>query len=146
MAQFIYIGGGYVNLDSIDRVERKHDGKYRLFSKGELIDDNNAEFDRCIVSMIPITDEWECHFFCDGDEMTADTIVSEPIIAWGRTADGDMKPITPGEPDGVNGDYVISRLGSSRVYAGFGGNIGGWKDLNEWLQYIAASRKATSVA
>lgn len=124
--RFIYTGKRYVNLDTVQAAQTKQNGRHQIVVDGNVIDDNNVDFGRTIVSVVAVQGEWECL-----RAEALEFILSEPVIAWGVTVLGEVVPITPGELGGVEGDFGLRKLGSPRVYSPQ--SIGGFANDKEWL-------------
>jgi hypothetical protein len=124
--RFIYTGRDYVNLDTVQVAKSKDDGRHQLVGGGKMIDDNSVDFLKTIVSVVAVQGEWECLARGEGLEPA----ISDPVIAWGVTVLGEVIPITPAEPSGVQGEFALRKAGSPRVYAS---SMGGYDNETEWL-------------
>lgn len=131
MSCFIYTPKGYVNLSSVEQARINQDGRHSIVVDGKIVDDNHVDFRETIVSIVPINGEWEC-LYPHNEEDNTKSLLSEPILAWGLTVLGSMVPITPSGMGGVHERVALRKVGDTRIYEG--GAIGGFDDLNSWLQ------------
>jgi hypothetical protein len=68
-----------------------------------------------LVSIIPVSGEWEHLFPVTEDDGTHREAFSEPVIAWGLTADGVTIPVTATKPCGTD-DGALRKVGDARVW------------------------------
>src|SRR5258708_4626725 len=124
--RFVYVGGGYVNLRNIDQAKINKGGRYTLISDDKIVDDNNVDFLRTIVSVVAPQGDWEC-LSTISEEDGSKSVYAEPVLAWGLTVTGTLLPITTGERSGVEGDFGLRKMGDPRVYAGTT-----YSDMDSW--------------
>jgi hypothetical protein len=139
MLRFVYTPRGYVNLDGITEARFKRTGGFELYAGDTPIDADHPDFPDLVVSVLPVTGDWECLSVC-AEEDGSDSLWSEPVLAWGFTVTGHLIPITPSETSGVADGFALRRAGTTRIHeAGFGE----YEDETSWLQ---AHREAKLLA
>lgn len=126
---FIYTPTGYRNLSAVQEAQRKPNGRYRLLVNNQIVDEDNVTFGEVIVSVVPSDGTWRCLIKSEKDG--ALEILEEPVVAWGLTILGTLKPITPSEMGGVEGNYALAKQGTQKVYDTF--SIGGYEDRQAWI-------------
>jgi hypothetical protein len=131
MPSFIYTPKGYVNLDRVELAPHTKTGRNQIIVDGKTIDDNSVDFGKMIISVSPVSGDWECISPCEEDDGSY-SLISEPILAWGLTALGSLVPITPSATDGEQGTYVLRKSGDKRVWDG--SSMGGYDDADIWLK------------
>lgn len=132
-AIFIYTPRGYYNLSHIKVAAFNKDGTHRLCDlEGMEIDGSSRSFGEQIVSVLPCSEPLELLSFMPGDDdHPEDEILIEPVVAWGLTALGHLRPITPAALEGVTeSGYGLRKVGQDRVYTM--DNVGGWKNADDW--------------
>jgi hypothetical protein len=131
MGTFIYTDSGFLSVDRIEPAIHSKDGRYEIIVDGRTFLARDAEFERKIVSIVPVgTERWECltRLLDDG---LAPAIWSEPVIAWGLTMLGDTIPITPVDTDGVaEGTFALRKIGEGRVHVPGDGT---YASAEEWF-------------
>ncbi len=139
MPAFIHTPKGYINLDRVDAVIISEKGRREIVVSGEVVDRDCISFEQTLVAFLPVQGDWECLVTCREDDGSTSLSV-EPVIAWGVTVVGALRPITASEPGGVDGDCGLRREGEKRVYDSY--SIGGHEDLPDWLAPKPATKNA----
>ena len=136
---FVWTPKGYVNLNTVEATRFTKGNRHQTVIDGKLVDEC-VDFANTITAVIP-AQGWECLSICKADEAHPEEVLIDPVIAWGKTVGGKLRPITASEMGGVEGeDYVLRQLGNPRVYSE--GSIGGWPNLEAWRAQRAQSHKA----
>jgi hypothetical protein len=130
MPRFVHTPRGYVNLNGVTDARSKGNGRFELYAGDKLVDADHPDFPELVISALPVSGEWECLSTCSEDN-GSESVLSEPVLAWGLTVTGDLIPIVPSETSGVTSDFALRRMGTSRVYEP-GGDI--YDDEAAWLQ------------
>jgi hypothetical protein len=137
--KFLRGARGFYRLANVESAQFKKNDCYEIRIAGQIVDECLG-FPDVIASVIPPQGDWECLTLCAADNDHAEEVLVDPIIAWGVTVSGALRPITPSEPEGVEGDdFVTRKVGAQRVYGS--GNIGGWSDMDAWRRHRATTRK-----
>lgn len=141
MGIFIYgPNASYLNVNRIEKAERTDSGRYRIIIDGLVADENNAEFESKIVSIIPVSGQWEVLTLV-GEDDGHSSLSSEPILAWGLTLLGKTVPVTPTQPHGVSEGHAVRKIGSPEVYV----ENCAYESLEDWMQSMATPVRATIV-
>lgn len=118
MTQFVHTGRGYRRLSDIKVGKIADDGKVTLWGEeNEKISEYGDDFSGHIVSIIPVTGEWEQVYTCTEDDGTT-KVYSEPVIAWGLTVLGAVIPVTPTAPEGLPNSSALRKVGRPDIYVG----------------------------
>jgi hypothetical protein len=138
MTSFIYTPRGYVNLGRVDVAKHLKSGRHQIVVDDEEIDNNCVNFGQTVISIIPVSGDWECLSTCREDDGT-DSLISEPVIAWGLTAVGNVVPIVPSALDGDMRTHALRKTGDPQVWDSRGG---GFETVEAWLKREGESAPA----
>ncbi len=125
---FIFAGSKYLNLNKISEVSRKRDGKFNIFIDDEVADDNNADFENKITTVIPVSGEWEC-LQKVSEEDGQFSVYREPVLAWGFSVFGHLVPVVPSNMGGDDDWVALRKCGEEKIYT----SVGDYDDLNAWI-------------
>src|SRR6266436_5346138 len=114
---------GYINLNAVDR-GRAVGKEIKLYNrdKREIYRMELDTFSQTLIGAVPPVGDWE---------VLGGYASPAPVLAWGLDVLGRLKPIAPGDMEGVNGDWAIRKVGSPLVYAH--GTV--FFDEDDWLNY-----------
>jgi len=130
-----------VNADSIRKIDIK-DGKATLRDGGgDLLGVITAQqFESVPASYLPVTGGWDCLSYFAGEDGKYQLIV-EPVIAWGITLSGDVRPVRPSDgpaPDALWRYLGLRRPGSAEVYSYMPGDENSpYPSIEEWSKATA---------
>ncbi|HYH23701.1 MAG TPA: hypothetical protein VD995_34220 [Azospirillum sp.] len=134
---FVYTPGGYINANRIETARFNKDGRHSIVVDGVVVDSNHVDFGSLLVSLTPVSGEWECLTLC-GEEDGTNSVWAEPVIAWGLTMLGEVVPVTPSERTGNFGNPGLRKVGTAQVHVS---GFATYKDADAWL---AAEQEAIS--
>lgn len=127
---FVHTHDGWINLDVLARFKLDLKGGYQAVLKdGTIIEIPN--FENALTSLVPSPCDWEC-VIADGLDCDPPLQTVEPIVAWGRTIHGAIRPCTISYPEGVTDPYAVRRNGSENVYS----EIGTFSSAKKWLDWL----------
>lgn len=128
---FAYTGRYHVNLNRIEKIERRAEGRTAIFVDGVEVDGNHPDFEQTLSSIIPAPPDMECLTPFDDPDDDSVTVDIEPLIALGFTVYGYTVPVIPSQPGGHFDEYALRKVGTPTVYAG----DQRFPDESTWLAY-----------